>query len=77
MLSKLPGWVVSNDDSVRAECAPYRDMPLDQVAAEIAALARAHAQLMARRPDRDEIYAWQDPLPPDSVALLRRLAMRR
>lgn len=73
MLTRLPGWVVDNDTSVREEVAPYRELGpaarwrLFRMCARTAMWA-TRASGMATR-----ILAQTDPLPDSTVAALTRL----
>lgn len=73
MLDKLPGWVISNEESVRREAGPYRDMTIEERARLRAAACRQAARQIAWRADRDRVLAWVDPLPESSVLALVRL----
>lgn len=72
-MADLPGWVVDDRASVAKEAAPYRELTAEQRSALLAAACRAAARQLASRADRQRILAYRDPLPPSSVAILRRL----
>lgn len=69
----LPGWVTSNEESVRREAAPYAGMAPEERASHLAAACRAAAKLLASRADRERVLALEDPLPESSLRALERL----
>jgi hypothetical protein len=73
VLDRLPGWVVDDDASVRAEVAEW----IGTTVAERWRLAHACARdaLWAARASgmRDRVLAQVDPLPESTVAALARL----
>lgn len=73
MRPELPGWVTSNDDSVRREVAAYRDLTPAERARVLASACRTAAKLLAARPDAAEVLAFRDPLPESTVVALARL----
>lgn len=73
MATRLPGWVVDNAASVAAEAAPYRDRTPDEMVADLRAVCRAGARILALRDDIDAVVAHQDPLPESSVVILMKL----
>jgi hypothetical protein len=73
---RLPKWVVSNDDSVRDEVAPYLGMSEADRLRLSRELCREAAAILRQRPDPDRWWEWVDPLPESTVAALRRLGMR-
>jgi hypothetical protein len=72
-LEKLPGWVVSNEESVRREAEPYRHMTPEERLALGAAAARAALEVTLAGPRAAEVLAYRDPLPASSVEALARL----
>ncbi len=73
MLAKLPGWVVDNDASVRAEVAEWKGLTpaeLWRLAQMCARDALWAAQISGRR---QRILDQIDPLPADAVVALARL----
>lgn len=72
MTARLPGWVTDNDDSVRAEVAPYRDMTITERWQETRRAIRG-AFWAARFGDMQAALDYQDPLPDSSVEALKRL----
>ena len=76
MLAKLPGWVVDDEASVRAEVADWRGL----TAAErwrLAVLCTRDAMWAARASGNAErILDAVDPLPPSTVSALVRLRAR-
>jgi hypothetical protein len=60
------------------EARRYRGATEGRRAREIEALCREAAAILAAVPEvqRRRVLAWADPLPPESVALLRRLRGR-
>lgn len=73
MLSKLPGWVVGNAESVRREAERYRGMPAAEKLELVAGACRTAARLLEASPNRDRALAHVEPLPPESIAALDRL----
>jgi len=73
MLTKLPGWVVSNHESVERKVAPYRDMTPARRLEIVASACRDAASLLAQNPLRERVLALSDPLPASSQAALARL----
>lgn len=62
-LSRLPGWVVSNQESVLREAAPYREMTPERRLAIGAAASRSALRLALATTDRVVVLGYQDPLP--------------
>jgi hypothetical protein len=73
MRSRLPGWVVSDAESVRSEAEPYVRMTPAERLLVLAAVCRAAGKLLRSRPDVDVALRYEDPLPPSTVAALERL----
>jgi hypothetical protein len=73
VLAKLPGWVVDDVGSVRAEAAPYRDMTPERRAVLLAAACRASAKMLRARVDGARVAEYRDPLPESSKVALERL----
>lgn len=73
VLSKLPGWLVDDAESVRQEAAPYRDMLPTERGAHLAAACRGAARLIASRADRARVLEYRDALPESTRAALARL----
>jgi hypothetical protein len=76
-LQKLPGWVISNQESVRREAAPYRTMSPERRLALGAVAARSVMKLAFLAADRDTVLGYRDPLPESSRRALERLRARR
>lgn len=76
MLSKLPGWVVEDAQSVREEVADWIDLtPAERW--QLAKLcARDAAWAAAASGRREQILAHEDPLPASTLAALERLRKR-
>lgn len=73
MLAKLPAWVISNEESVRREAEPYRDLTVEQ-RLDLVRRACADAMLLlAMRPDRQAALDHEDPLPESTRQALARL----
>jgi hypothetical protein len=68
----LPGWVVDNDTSVRAEVARYRDMTPAELWQETRRAIRG-AWWAAQFGDMQAALNYQDPLPESSRAAIKRL----
>lgn len=73
MLTKLPGWVVDDVESVRREAARYRGMTPQEKIELVASACRTAATLLDASPNRRRALTYADPLPPASVAALSRL----
>jgi hypothetical protein len=72
-LAKLPGWVVSNEESVRREAGPYRHLSDEERFERLAQACRGLVEILSFRDDAEQVMAWQDPLPASSLAHLARL----
>lgn len=72
-LKRLPGWVISNEESVREEVEPYRTLTPAQRLALGAAASRSAAAVVLSSPDRDRVLSYRDPLPPSAEQALERL----
>jgi hypothetical protein len=73
MLKKLPGWVVSNHESVEREAVHYRGMTVDQRLELLASLCKMVPPLLEMNALRDRVLALRDPLPESSRRALARL----
>lgn len=73
MRPELPGWVTSDDESVRREVAEYRELTPADRARVLAVACRTAAKLLAARADAAEVLAFGDPLPESTLAALARL----
>lgn len=73
MLTKLPGWVVDNDTSVRREAAEWRDLTPAQRwhLAKLCASTAMWAVGLNEAPQR--VLDYVDPLPESTVTALARL----
>jgi hypothetical protein len=69
----LPGWAVSEEESVRSEAAPYIEMTPSDRLRVLAAVCRAAGKLFRSRTDAEVALSYVDPLPASSVAALERL----
>jgi len=72
-LEKLPGWVVSNEDSVRREAEPYRDMSPEERLALGAAASRSALAVALSTNDRETVLSYRSPLPTSTERALERL----
>jgi hypothetical protein len=73
MSTPLPGWVISDAESVRSETQPYIEMtPADRLRV-LGAVCRAAGKLLRSRSDAEIALRYADPLPPSSIAALERL----
>lgn len=75
-LQKLPGWIISNQESVRREAAPYRDMSPERRLALGAVAARSVMNVAFIATDRDTVLGYRDPLPESSRRALDLLRAR-
>lgn len=73
----LPGWVVSDGDSLRQEAAPYVGMTPQERFRVLSAVCRAAARMARARTDLSAVLAYQDPLPESTVVALARLRATR
>lgn len=69
----LPPSLRRENDPTVEKLAEYRDMTPEQRAAVTAAVCRTAAALLAMHTDPTRVLEFQEPLPPSSVAALRRL----
>jgi hypothetical protein len=72
-LDKLPGWVTSNEESVRREAEPYRHMTPAQRLALGARASRSALAVVMQSPHRDVALTYRDPLPITSQQAMARL----
>lgn len=73
MATPLPGWAVSDAESVRAESEPYVNMAPANRLRVLAAVCRAAGKMLRSRADAEIALSYQDPLPASSIAALDRL----
>lgn len=73
MLTSLPPSLRAANDPTAEKLAAYRDMTPEERAAITAAVCRAAAALLALHPDPQRVLDLESPLPPSSIAALRRL----
>lgn len=73
MLLKLPGWIVDDAQSVREEVADWIDLtPAERwQLAKLCARDAAWAASASGR--REQVLAYEDPLPASTIAALERL----
>jgi len=69
----LPGWVKSNDASVRDEAAPYKSMTPEERLRILDWVCRDALVLTRMRPDANRVFAYVDRLPENSQRILARL----
>ena len=72
-LKKLPGWVVSNAESVRWECARYKVMTLEQRIRVLESVLHGGWWQVLSHADPQRVIRWEDPIPQSSAELLARL----
>jgi len=74
----LPAALVEHSaaESVWEDVAAAADLDMDERAAVLVSLCRMAAELTAQHPDPAKVLAWQDPVSPESAALLQRLRRR-
>jgi hypothetical protein len=72
-LHKLPGWVTSNEESVRREAEPYRHMTPAERLALGARASRSALAVVMQSPHRHTALTYRDPLPATSQQALARL----
>lgn len=76
-LSKLPGWVVDDETSVRAEVEAWVDATAAQRWEATRRCARAAAAMLRFHRDRTRALEWVDPLPASTIQALARLRSAR
>ncbi len=76
-LERLPGWVVDNDDSVRAEVAPHVGQSMAARWQATRRCCRAAMRMLAFQPDTRPALAYRDPLPVSTLTALTRLRQVR
>jgi hypothetical protein len=69
----LPGWVTSNEESVKQEAADYINMTPSEKASIVAMLCRDAVMIASSRPDADRVFAYRDRISDETKTLLRRL----
>lgn len=72
-LAKLPGWVTSDEESVRADVARYVGMPPDALWREVQDCARDAMWAVRASPFPERVLAYEEPLPESSLRALERL----
>lgn len=75
-LRKLPGWILSNEESVRREAAPYREMTPERRLALGAAACKSAMRLALATTGPAIVFGYRDPLPEPSRRALERLRAR-
>ncbi len=70
---KLPGWIVDNTTSVRADVAPYLEVSREASWALVVRAAALGAAQLAWNPRPEEARNFRDPLPRSSREALARL----
>jgi hypothetical protein len=68
----MPGWIVPNEESVRREVEPYRDMTPARRLALAAAVPRS-ALAVALAAQGSSVLEYRDPLPESTIRALKRL----
>jgi hypothetical protein len=69
----LPPSLRAENDPDEEKHARYRDMTPEERLEVVAAVCRAAAALLAINPNREQVLAYQAPLPESTVAALARL----
>ncbi|MFT7625925.1 MAG: hypothetical protein ACI9WU_005117 [Myxococcota bacterium] len=73
MAIELPGWVVSGAVSARDKARPSRNRTLTERLDDSAAVCATAAYMLSLNSKRDRVLAFNDPLPPSTLAALERL----
>jgi hypothetical protein len=73
MRAALPGWAVSNRESVRREAARYAAMTPEERAQHLLIAVSAGEMMLESRTDRDRVRGYRDPLPESTLRALARL----
>ena len=69
----LPGWVISDAESIRREVEPFVGMTDDERGVILAALCRDVVRILAARSDAQAALDWQDPVPESTLRHFERL----
>lgn len=77
MLAKLPGWVVSDEESVASEAARWARMTAAERWREVEDCARDAMWAVRASPFPDRVLAYEEPLPESTLAALARLRAAR
>lgn len=73
MLEKLPGWILSNEQSVRREAAAYRDMTPEERLALVAVACEDVASILEMHQDPLRALEFEDRLPASTRRALARM----
>jgi len=76
-LAKLPGWVIDDAASVRAEVADWLHATAAERWEATRRCARAAASMLRFHEDRSRALEWIDPVPDSTVQALARLRAAR
>lgn len=76
-LETLPGWVISDEESVRADVARYVGMSADALWREVEDCARDAIWAIRASGFAAHVLAFEEPLPESTVAALKRLRASR
>jgi hypothetical protein len=76
-LEKLPGWVVSDEESVRSDVARHVGMTPAELWREVEDCAKDAMWAVRASPFPERVLAYQEPLPESSVRALARLRASR
>lgn len=73
MLTRMPGWVIDNDASVREEVAPYVHATAAECIEATRRCCRGAMTMLRFHPQPATILAHVDPLPASTIEALARL----
>ena len=73
MLSRLPGWVIDNAESVREEVEPYRQMSMPERWAVTRRCCEAAVKMLRFNRHPERVLAYRDELPESTRRALERL----
>ncbi len=77
VLAKLPGWVSSEEESVRADVERYVGMPPDALWREVEDCARDAMWAVRASAFPERVLAYEDPVPESTARALARLRASR
>jgi hypothetical protein len=76
-IEALPGWVISDEQSVRADVARYVGMPPDALWREVEDCARDAMWAVRASGFAERVLAYEEPVPESTVVALARLRASR
>jgi hypothetical protein len=77
VIESLPGWVVADEESVRADAVRWARMTPAERWREVEDCARDAMWAVRASPFPERVLAYEEPLPESSVRALARLRLSR